>query len=168
MTFAVPDDDGGPKGGWSFGVSWRALAIWLVIVGIAVALDGLVGGLTMVAVAAVLLARLPVRLLGFAGVALLAAVPVAIFVRGVPSSDNVSPLFVYGSLVPHHLMFSGLLLVCSFAVIDLLPHMESWVANAPNADADLDKPPLGLIAGIAVLVVVAVGAVLASLAVLRA
>ncbi|MEZ5204674.1 MAG: hypothetical protein R2701_09930 [Acidimicrobiales bacterium] len=98
--------------------SLRAGGAWLVFAAVAVALDGAVGGAVAVAVAAILLAGLPRTVLGGAGVAALAAVPVAVLANGLPADDEVSPEFVVGSLWPHHLMFVGLVLVGTWAVLD--------------------------------------------------
>lgn len=146
--------------------SWRAVAIWLVVTGVAVAIDGLVGGLALVFIAAVLLAGLPTRIIGGVGVALLAAVPVAIVLAGVPSDSDVSPAFVTRSLVPHHLTFAGLILVCAFALLDLAPHLRAW-AQAEHPPQD-DGPPFGTVIGGVLVGIVAVGAVAACWAVLGA
>jgi hypothetical protein len=147
-------------------VSWRAVAAWLVVAGAAIAIDGLVGGLAMVFVAAVLLAGISTRVIGAVGVALLAAAPVAILVEGVPSQSSVSPAFVSRSLVPHHLTFAGLILVGAFALIDLAPHLRAWAEGEHPAQDD--GPPLGTVGGVVAVVVVAVGALAACWAVLGA
>ena len=144
--------------------SLRAVGAWLLLIGVAAALDGLVGGLTVVVVAAVLLAGLPTRLLGLLGVLCLAGAPIAVMVRGVPTSEEISPAFVVRSLLPHHLTFAGLVLVCAFALIDLAPHLRDW-ADLPRAAQD-DGPPLGALVGTVVVVLVAVGALAACAAVL--
>lgn len=159
-----PLDDGRPV--LPVRPSLRAIALWLVIVGVAVALDGLVGGLTVVFVAAVLLAGLPTRVIGGLGVLLLAIAPVAFLVEGVPSASDVSPALVIRSLIPHHLTFAGLVLVSAFALIDLAPHLRAWAsADRPAQD---DGPPLGAALGAVVVGIVAVGALLACRAVLAA
>ena len=144
----------------------RAVIAWLVLTGIAVALDGLVGGLALVVVAAVVLAGLSPKVLGALGTVLLVLVPVAIFIRGVPTAAEVSPAFVTRSLVPHHLTFAGLILVCAGALLDVWPHLVDYAA-ADHHD-QRDGPPLGTVFGAAVVLVVAVGAVLACMAVLQA
>ena len=144
----------------------RAVGGWLLLVGIAVALDGVVGGLALVFVAAVLLAGLPPRLIGGLGVALLVAAPIAIIIEGIPTTSEISPAFVTRSLIPHHLTFAGLILVCAFALIDLGPHLRDWAtAERPPQD---DGPPLGTVAGAVVVGVVVVGALVACQAVLGA
>lgn len=144
----------------------KAAGVWLVLTGLAVALDGIVGGLTMVVIAAVLLAGASIRLLGGLGVALLALAPIAFLVEGVPTASTISPVLVTRSLLPHHLTFSGLVLVSAFALLDLGPHLQAWAsAERPVPD---DGPPLGTALGIAVVAVVAVGALLACRAVLGA
>lgn len=146
--------------------SLRVVGAWLLIVGVAVALDGLVGGLTVVAIAAVLLAGLPTRWIGGLGVLLLALAPVAFLVEGVPSASDVSPALVIRSLLPHHLTFAGLVLVSAYALIDVIPHLRSWAAaDRPAQD---DGPPLGAAIGAVVVGVVALGALLACRAVLAA
>ena len=144
----------------------RAVAIWLVLAGLAVALDGVVGGLTLVFIAAVLLAGAPIRIIGGAGVALLVLAPIAFLIEGIPSAASVSPALVTRSLLPHHLTFAGLVLVSAFALLDLAPHLGTWAAaERPRPD---DGPPLGTVVGIAVVAVVAFGAVVACRAVLGA
>ena len=146
--------------------SGRAVGGWLVLIGIAGALDGPVGGIALVVVAAVLLAGLPIRLIGGLGVVLLALTPVAIIVGGIPSSSETSPVIVTRSLIPHHLTFAGLVFVSAYALIDLIPHMHVWAtAQRPAQD---DGPPLGVIAGAVVFCVVALGALAACRAVLGA
>ncbi|HWJ96504.1 MAG TPA: hypothetical protein VNQ33_00010 [Acidimicrobiales bacterium] len=144
--------------------SLRAIGAWLLIIGLAVALDGLVGGLAVVFVAAVLLAGLPTRVIGGLGVLALALAPVAFLVEGVPSASDVSPALVIRSLLPHHLTFVGLVLVSAFALIDLAPHLRSW-ASAERRAQD-DGPPLGAALGAVVVGAVALGALLACRAVL--
>jgi hypothetical protein len=139
---------------------------WVLVAGVAVALDGLVGGLALVLVAAVLLADLPTRVLGALGVLCLALVPVAIIADGVPSAREISPAVVTRSLVPHHLAFAGVVLVGAFALIDLAPHLRAWAAGGPPPQED--GPPLGTTVGAIVVAVIAVGAVLACRAVLGA
>lgn len=146
--------------------SWRAIALWLVATGAAVAIDGVVGGLALVFVAAVVLAGISARVIGAVGVLLLAAAPMAVLFEGIPSDADVSPLFVTRSLLPHHLTFAGLILVCSYALIDLAPHLRDWAqGDHPVQD---DGPPFGTVVGVAVVAVVAVGALAACVAVLRA
>ena len=146
--------------------SLRMVGLWLVLLGVAIALDGLVGGLVLVFVAAVLLAGIKPRILGAVGVALLVAAPISIVIAGVPTSEEVSPEFVVRSLVPHHLTFAGLVLVSAFALIDLGPHLKAW-ASLPRAAQD-DGPPLGSLLGVLVTALVLVAAVLACAAVLQA
>lgn len=150
-------------------LSLKAVGLWLLLVGLAVALDGLVGGFAIVVVAAVLLARISPRVLGLLGGVALLAVPMAIAIEGIPTDGDVSPLFVYRSLIPHHLTFVGLVWVSAFALLDLAPHLKDWASSAVPTDEHLDDPPpLGVIPGIAVVVVVAVAAVFACMAVLQA
>jgi hypothetical protein len=146
--------------------SLRAVGAWLLVIGVAVALDGLVGGLAVVFVAAVLLAGLPTRLIGGVGVVLLALAPVAFLLEGVPTASDVSPALVIRSLLPHHLTFAGLVLCSAFALIDLAPHLQAWAA-ADRPDQD-DGPPLGVALGAMVVCVVAIGALLTCRAVLVA
>lgn len=122
-----------------------ALGVWCVLTGLAVALDGVTGAVVGVLVAAVLLARLSPRLLGGLGVASLVGVPLEVMARGVPKPADVSPFFVAGSLWPHHLMFAGLALVGSGAVLDLIgdlraQHEETLgLGGAPHRER-LDPP----------------------------
>lgn len=136
---------------------------WLLLAGACTALAGLAGLATAVVVAAVLLARLPHRVLGALGVAALAAVPVVVLGRGLPSEGEVSPFFVAGSLWPHHLAFAGLVLVGAWAVLDLRVRLA---ASPPDAvPAPPPRPPL--VVGVVLVAVVAVGATVATLAVLQ-
>jgi hypothetical protein len=144
--------------------SWRSVGGWLVLVGAAVALDGPVGGLALVFVAAVLLAGLSPRIVGGVGVALLVLAPLAVILEGLPSESQVSPAFVSRSLLPHHLTFAGLVLVSAYALIDLIPHLRAWAAGAHPAPAE--GPPLGTALGVAITALVAIGAVAACAAVL--
>lgn len=98
----------------------RPVGTWLVLLGVAVALDGAWGAVVCVVAAAILLARLPRQILGGIGVLCLLGVPIAVVANGIPSDEDVSPLFVVGSLWPHHLMFAGLSLVGVDAVLDVL------------------------------------------------
>ncbi len=149
--------------------SARSLGAWLVLLGVAVALDGLVGGLVAVVVGAVLLARLPARILGALGSVALLAVPITVVIQGVPTPAEVSPAFVTRSLVPHHLTFAGLVWAGAWAVLDLLPHLVSSpeptevVAGAAGSAAPVDR-----VLAVVLVLVVAVGAVLACAAVLHA
>ncbi|MCU1370919.1 MAG: hypothetical protein JWO77_2113 [Ilumatobacteraceae bacterium] len=146
--------------------SWQAALAWLVLAGVAVAIDGVVGGLAFVAIAAVLLAGLPTRLIGGLGVLLLIGAPIAIVIEGVPTDSGVSPAFVTRSLLPHHLAFAGLILVCAFALIDLAPHLRAWAEG--DHPAQDDGPPFGTAIGVALVAAVAVGALVACWAVLGA
>jgi hypothetical protein len=146
-------------------VNRRGLGAWLLLAGACVAIDGAVGGAVAVLVAAVVLAGLPRRLLAIVGVVALAAVPVAVVGRGLPADDEVSPAFVVGSLVPHHLMFAGLVLVGTWAVLDLVARRragEPAVAVPPPPDR------LPVAVGLAIVGIVAIGAIAASVAVLAA
>lgn len=146
-------------------MSRRGLGAWLLFAGACVALDGAVGGAVAVLVAAVVLAGLPRRLLAVAGLVALAAVPVAVVGRGLPTDDEVSPAFVVGSLVPHHLMFAGLVLVGTWAVLDLAHRRR---AGEPAVAVPPIPPRLPLGLGLAIVAIVAVGAIAASVAVLAA
>jgi hypothetical protein len=92
---------------------------WLVVLAVAGALDGAVGAGVAVVGAAVLLAGGTGRWLGAMGVAALVAVPVVVFVRGLPDAASLSPAFVWSSMVPHHLAFAGLAWSGAGALLDL-------------------------------------------------
>lgn len=170
MTAEVPVDPEAPTPDGVVvprGPSARAVGGWLVLLGAAVALDGVVGGLAAVVIAALVLARLPLRVLGALGVAALVATPIAVLAQGLPATDEVSPSFVTRSLLPHHLVFAGLVWVGTWAVLDLLPHL---VAPSEVPDAD-DGPPTSRarrLAGTALTAAVAVAALAACVAVLQA
>jgi hypothetical protein len=160
-------------------VTARGVGAWLVLAGVLVALDGAVGGAVAVAIGAVALAELPRRILAIGGTVALAAVPVAVLARGLPSEEEVSPAFVVGSLVPHHLTFAGLVLVGTWAVLDVRAHgVRRPLAAGPDpatvspsagheAGAGASTGlPLGM--GLAIVGLVAVGAIAACAAVLGA
>lgn len=146
----------------------RSVGSWTVLLGAAVLLDGVVGGLVVVVVGAVALARLPWRILGGLGVVALVAVPLVVLGLGLPATDEVSPTFVSRSLAPHHLAFAGLVWVGAWAVLDLLPHIAA-AAAAPHPDDPRPAPTSRRrrLAGAVLVAVVAVGAVAASVAVLH-
>lgn len=146
--------------------SGKAIGLWLVLAGIAVAIDGVAGGLAFVVIAAVLLAGLPTRIIGGLGVLALIGAPIAVIIEGIPTDSGVSPAFVTRSLLPHHLTFAGLILVSGFALIDLAPHLRTW-ADGEHPTQD-DGPPFGTIVGAVLVGIVAVGAVVACWAVLGA
>jgi hypothetical protein len=105
-------------------LSRRGFVAWVLLTGIAVALDGPTGAAVGVLVLAVFLADAPRRVIGAAGVLALVAAPVAVLVRGVPTDEDVSPAFVTGSLWPHHLVFAGVALLATFVVLDLWDHLR--------------------------------------------
>lgn len=146
----------------------RSVGSWTVLLGAAVLLDGVVGGLVVVVVGAVALARLPWRILGGLGVVALVAVPLVVLGLGLPATDEVSPTFVSRSLAPHHLAFAGLVWVGAWAVLDLLPHIAA-AAAAPHPDDPRPAPTSRRrrLVGAVLVAVVAVGAVAASVAVLH-
>ncbi len=157
---------------------WAALA-WVVYAAGAVALDGTVGGLAAVAVAAVVLADLPNRWLGAAGVVAVAAVPIVVLFDGVPTDAEVSPSFVSRSMIPQHLMFVGLAWVGASAVRSVLPglrrHRDDPEQPVPQADGSAELPApveplgrLGTAARVVLVAVVLVSALAASAAVLAA
>lgn len=144
----------------------RALAPvggWLLFAGACTALAGVAGLAAAVVVAAVLLARLPHRVLGALGVVALAAVPLVVVGRGLPSEAEVSPFFVSGSLWPHHLAFGGLVLVGAWAVLDVRRRLAGGTLDPVPAPPP--RPPLAI--GVAIVALVALGAVAATLAVLQ-
>jgi len=146
---------------------WCAVVCWLALLVGAIALDGWVGGVVAVVVAVVLAARLSPRVLGALGVVAIFGSLVAVLVDGVPSPSEVSPAFVSRSLLPHHLMFAGLVWVGAWAVLDLVPHL---VAHGDLADAPGEPTPSVVERRLAVGIVVVVGLALAvaSWAVLQA
>ena len=143
--------------------STRAIGAWLLLAGACTALDGAVGAGIAVLVAAVLLAQLPRRILAWFGVAALLAVPAFLLVRGLPAREEVSPAFVVGSLVPHHLAFAGVVLVSVAALLDLVDRERDGAARDPVVEVPA-RPPLAV--AVVVCALTAVGALLATLAVL--
>lgn len=154
----------------------RSLGRWLLLLGTCVVLGGLPGAAVAVVVAAVRLARLPDRLLGALGVLALLIVPAVVVAGGLPGPSTVAPTFVSDSLVPHQLTFAGLALVSIWAIVDLAGHLrrERGSDLAPDVDAVAAEggartgPLLGRWLGPALVVVIAVGALAASVAVVQA
>lgn len=154
---APPADGARPPAGRPASV--RGVAAWLALVAVLGALDGLPGTIAAVVVGVVVLARLPRRWIGLIGVAALAAVPVVVVAGGVPAEAQVSPAFVVRSMWPHHLAFVGLALVCTAAVLDLLPSLRglrrAGVVHADDADTG-PRTPFASMPDLARYVVVAV------------
>ena len=109
----------------AFELRWRSAFGWLLYAAFLGILDGLPGTLAALVVGVVYLGRFPKKAIGWLGVACLAAVPVVVVVQGIPNQASVSPKFVSRSLWPHHLTFIGLALVCTAAVIDLVPTLRA-------------------------------------------
>jgi hypothetical protein len=148
-----------------------AVGAWSGLLGVAVLLAGWVGVVGAVCVAAVVLAGLPRRVIGLVGLGSLACVPLFVLLAGLPARSEVSPAFVTDSLWPHRLAFVGLLLVSTWAVLDLGPHLQRGgdeVGSDRASDGSADPPVLPPAVAVGVVAVVAVGAVVASLAVLGA
>jgi hypothetical protein len=152
----------------------RGVAAWLVLVAVLGALDGLPGTVAALVVGVVVLARLPRRWIGLVGVAALVAVPVVVVAGGVPTEAQVSPAFVTRSMWPHHLAFVGLALVCTAAVLELLPSLRSLgragVVHAEDDDV-VHRAPFASIpawARYASVAVVALGLLVACVVVLQA
>ncbi len=149
----------------------RSVLLWVACAAVAVALDGVVGGLVAVVVAAVLLAGLPPRSLGGLGVVALAAVPFAVILQGVPTTQTVSPGFVSATMWPHHLAFAGVVWAGAGAVLDLWPHLASLRESAAAADPVAAREPVAswpVPLRVAVVVGVAIAAAVASVAVMGA
>jgi len=109
----------------AFTLGWRSACGWLLYAGFLGLLDGLPGMVAALAVGVVYLAGFPRKVIGWLGVGCLAAVPLVIVIQGIPTQASVSPKFVSRSLWPHHLTFIGLALVCTAAVIDLVPTLRA-------------------------------------------
>lgn len=121
-----------------FRLTWRAAIGWLLYAVFLGLLDGLPGTLAALLVGVVYLGGFPRKVIGWVGVACLAAVPLAVVVAGIPTEASVSPKFVSRSLLPHHLTFVGLALVCSAAVIDLVPSLRAMRAAGVVHPEDTD------------------------------
>ena len=102
-----------------------AVGAWVALAVVAGALDGAAGVAVAVAVAGVLLARLPAEWLARLGVSCLLVAPVWVLAEGLPSAAEVSPGFVTRSLVPQHLVFGGFALLASWVVLDMARHVRS-------------------------------------------
>ena len=162
------------RGSSRAGGRWLVIATWCVLTGLAIALDGVTGAVVAVVVGAVVLARLPRQILGGLGVLALLGVPIAVVRHGVPNPSDVSPLFVVGSLWPHHLMFAGLALVGCEVALDLADHMRATAARGarvgerPHGDGVDPPDPVGrlpLIGRYVLMGVVAVAGLAAAVAV---
>lgn len=149
-------------------------AAWVGLLALTFVLDGLPGTTAALVVGVVVLARLPRRWIGRVGVAALVAVPAVVVAGGVPTEAQVSPAFVSRSMWPHHLAFVGLALVCTAAVLELLPSLRglrrAGVVHADDTDPAHRVPFARLpdAARLAVVAVVAVGLLVSCVAVLRA
>jgi hypothetical protein len=150
------------------------VGLLLVFTGMGLFLDGLAGGVAGVVVGAVLLARLPTRVIGGIGVACLVAAPVAVAVDGVPSAAEIAPAIVGRSLWPHHLTFVGLALVAAWVAIDVVGPLRRQRESGPHRAVGAEEgPEPGLAAaplGVrwVIVAVVALGALAASVAVVLA
>ncbi|MFN8018207.1 MAG: hypothetical protein U0P45_08795 [Acidimicrobiales bacterium] len=135
----------------------RAAAAWTAFALVAVALDGPVGGIVPVIVAAVLLARIQIRAIAALGVVALALAPITVLWGGLPAADEVSPRFVLDNMPAHHLTFAGLLLVGTWAVLDMWPAMHARAKGAQEVPpTPVDQPPNPpLVVGIVVVAAVA-------------
>jgi hypothetical protein len=154
----------GPRvGGLGALVAFTALALFL---------DGLAGASAGVIVAAVLLARLPLRTIGGIGVACLVAAPIVVAAQGVPTPADLTPAFVARSLWPHHLTFVGLALVGAWVVADVVGAAWRGGDEAAVAAEATEEGPEPAVVGAALwlrvgmVAVVALGAAAASVAVL--
>lgn len=145
--------------------SGRAIAAWCALLALGVLLGGAMGIAVAVVVAAIVLAGRPRSELGLLGVASLACVPLFVLLAGLPSRDGVSPAFVTETPWSHRLAFAGLLLVGTWAVLDVAAARRRDPATSrPTAEAP--DPQLPTAVAVAIVVAVAVGAVAASAAVL--
>jgi hypothetical protein len=150
----------------------------LALAVVATALDGAPGALAAVIVAATVLAGVRPRSVGLVGLLALAATPVVVLLDGVPSRNEVSPAFVSRSMWPHHLTFVGFVLLGAAVVMELGPALRAHLhddvvppgvpADAPDAPVagPLGRAPASL--RVALVVVVALGALAACIGVLQA
>ncbi|MCU1452079.1 MAG: hypothetical protein JWN46_225 [Acidimicrobiales bacterium] len=144
--------------------SGRAVLAWAATMVVLGLLDGWVGLMVGMGIASVLVAGFPTRSLGWLGVAAWIAVPLEVVVHGLPKRSQVAPSFVSGNLVAHHLAFTGFALLVVSAVLARPPEPHPLVDRGP------DPGPLGLASARvrwALLAAVAVGALVASAAVVR-
>lgn len=141
----------------------RSVGIFLILAGVGLALDGFVGAGSAVFVAAVILAGLPRRHVGLAGVIALALTPLAVLVQGLPDDNEVSALFVTDAMIAHHFVFVGFALLASWVVMDVRASLGETITELPSDPEDPMPKPLAL----AVIGVVAALAVVASVAVVR-
>lgn len=131
---------------WSLLPSLRATGTWLVLTGLAVALDGWTGLIVGVGIAAAVLAGVRPRTLTAAGVVCSALVPVWFLAQGSIAADDISPALVTESLVPHHLAFAAVaLLVASVALTEVRSGRTTHVREVDGADSTPERSvgPLG-------------------------
>ena len=140
--------------------SWPGVLAWTAFALTAVLLDGPYGGVVPVIVAAVLLARLPMRVIGGIGVVAIGLVPFSLLLQGVPRPDEISPRFVVDAMAAHHLAFGGLLLVGTWAVLDMWPAMRSTARGAREVPPPAVDEPARPELGIAILIVALVAAIM--------
>lgn len=145
--------------------SGRAVASWFGLLALGVLLGGVVGVAVAVVVAALVLARRPRSDIGLLGVVALVCVPLFVLLAGLPSRAGVSPAFVTATPWSHRLAFAGLLLVGTWAVLDVAAGRRADPTARPPTAAERPPQPSTAVA-VAIVVVVAVGAVAASAAVL--
>jgi len=112
--------------------SRRGLAGWLALAAVAALLDGWVGLLAPFVVAVVVGARLRRSVLGAIGTFFLALAGLGVLLDSSGDRSDVHQAFVTRSLVPHHLTFLGLALVCTWVVLDLAPHLTGGRAGEPG------------------------------------
>ena len=148
-------------------LSWRGFLLVAALAAAGTVLDGPTGIVVGVIVVAVLFAGVTRRAIGAAGVLALVATPIAVIVNGVPAPDEVSPVFVVGSLWPHHLTFAGLSLVGTWVVLDVVDHLRA-TPPAPPTETETAREPierLGRTARFVAVTVVALAALVALIAV---
>lgn len=156
------------------GWSWRGAAAWSVLAVVLVLLDGWVGATVAILVAAAIVARVSMRVVGGVGVALLTAAAALVLADGLPRPSELSPAFVARSLVPHHLTFAGLALLSVAVVLDSLPHLvRARPATTPRPvdgrGRRIGTPaPVPVAVGVALVAIVALGAAAACWAVWQA
>lgn len=150
-------------------LSWRGLLLVAALAAVGTVLDGPTGIVVGVIVVAVLLAGVTRRAIGAAGVLALVATPIAVVVNGIPAPDEVSPVFVVGSLWPHHLTFAGLSLVGTWVVLDVVDHLRAAPPVRPEAaETETARQPIerfGRTARFVAVTVVALAALVALIAV---
>jgi hypothetical protein len=112
------------------------LVKWVIFAGALVAFDGLVGLAVATAVGVALWLGQSPRHLLVAGAVLLALVPIAVLIHGLPSPDAVGPGFVLENKIANHLAFAGLAFFVSGLLVSGVRERERERIVPPEESID--------------------------------